>query len=205
MVWLVMAWVVRSGAIEPIEPIEPIAMTSDAPSRYAAWQGERGPPADELHCDTVWSDAIDVCYRARGGATPRWMHRSDVAALRGGADGLRSRVDVEAAAVVGRAAWVRVGGMAHRYLSLTTPDGWAVAGLLRPDVLSKRLGGVPIRVAMPAQGLLVAWKPSCFELDRVMAVGVRELYEEQPRRLSPKVFQWDGTSWSAFGQAVPRP
>jgi hypothetical protein len=36
-----------------------------------------------------------------------------------------------------------------------------------------------------------------------MAVGVRELYDEQDGSVSPYIFAWDGKKWTPFGEAKP--
>jgi hypothetical protein len=115
----------------------------------------------------------------------------------------KARLSEGAAAQVAKAVTVPIAGMEPAsWLRLQDPNGWAAAGVLRPELLAERLGGLPIRVAVPAAGVLVAWRTEDPEVDRVMAVGVRELHEQQGGPVTDHVWQWDGRSWTPFGRAV---
>lgn len=199
--WL-WAWTWSAVAAPEVLQAQPVAMHAAATERYRAWRASQGMEPADLVCDPLWPSVVDVCFRSAGAVSPGWFHASEVAGSARSA--LIADVRRASVAVVARARWQEVAGMSHRYLTLATDDGWAAAGLLRPDLLVERLGGGPIRVAMPARGLLVAYTPAGPALDRVMAVGIRELYDAQAVGLSPKVFQWDGHSWRSFGEAVPR-
>ena len=95
--------------------------------------------------------------------------------------------------------------MTASYLKLVDGDGWAAAGALRPDLLAEKVGGLPLRMAMPAEGVLLAWKGGEAEVDRVMAVGVKEMYDQLPGAVSPRIVTWDGAKLAPYGQAVPKP
>jgi len=51
----------------------------------------------------------------------------------------------------------------------------------------------------------VDWGAGTPELDHVMAVGVREMYDQLDEAVSPMVHTWDGARWHAFGEAKPLP
>ncbi len=194
------AWMAGTGLGSPSGEVQPVALHAGASERYAAWRRQRGLSSAALACEPVWRDVLDVCLW-KPGSKPEsaWVHSTQDSPETG------AQVRRRSSEVVAAARLRSVVDMPHRYLVLATDDGWAAAGLLRPDLVAQRLGGLPIRVAMPAQGLLVAYKPMGPALDRVMAIGVREMHDASERRLSPKVFEWDGTAWSPFGEAVPTP
>jgi hypothetical protein len=95
-------------------------------------------------------------------------------------------------------------GLSARYLELQDPDGWEAVALLDPAPLVARLGGAPIAVAVPQEGVLLAWKPGDPDVDLAMAVGVRELAIGDGR-VSDVVFGWDGRVWAPYAVAQPTP
>lgn len=184
--------------------LRPVAASVDAPGRYQAWRTAQGLPPAQLHCEPLWPEVSLLCFRVWEDGRRRWVEQADLGRWGVSAEALRAAVEQASAAPIEGAQPVSIEGMSERYLQLVDGDGWAVAGLLRPELLAQRLGGGPLRVAMPSQGVLVAWRPAGLEVDKVMAVGVQELYASQPDALSPRVFLWSGTAWRPFGQAVPR-
>jgi hypothetical protein len=188
--------------------LRPVVVSTDTPERVAAWRALEGRSPDALACIDGPTRAHLVCLRVWEGPRRRWVLASDVASWgRSGADLLRG-ASAGAPAAVARAELVPIDGTPDRYLRLLDPDGWAAAGLLRPDLLVARLGGGPVRVAIPAEGVLLAWPArqpaAASELDRVMAVGVREWFDRGTAPVSPLVLTWDGATWSTFGEAVPK-
>ncbi|MEQ1502962.1 MAG: hypothetical protein ABMB14_12065, partial [Myxococcota bacterium] len=129
---------------------------------------------------------------------------ADLRAWTVSAGDLRATVATRSDAAVAGAELVPIAGMNASYLRLVDADGWAAAGALRPELVAARLGGGAIRVAVPAQSVLVAWRVGDPAIDTVMAVGVRELFEQQPGPVSPKIHTWDAGRWTPFGEAVPK-
>lgn len=198
------AWMATGAAAGAPEGLRPVAASPDTPQRYAAWRAAEGKAPEALACEVLWPEAL-VCLRVWEDGKRRWASSADLA--RWGVDlpAARQALAEAAARHVRSAPFVPIDGMEARYLRIADGDGWAAAGLLRPDLLAERLGGLPLRVAIPADSVLVAWRDQGPEVDKVMAVGVRELFERQPGPVTPKVYQWDGTRWTPFGQAVPAP
>ena len=56
-------------------------------------------------------------------------------------------------------------------------------------------------VAMPTSGVFLAWPPGSEELDQVMAVAVRELYDPADDAISDLVYRWDGDQWRSWARA----
>ena len=73
-------------------------------------------------------------------------------------------------------------GMAGKWWLSAEADGLDAAGLLFPDRLTEIAGAVPV-VAVPAQGALLFWVPGDPELDKVMAVAARRIYDSADQRV----------------------
>jgi hypothetical protein len=199
ILWCFLAW-----AAPDASALRPVVASVSAPQRHQAWQTAEGLPADPIVCDPLWQDIALLCFRTWEEGKRRWVTASDAASWKTDAKALRALLQEQAPAHAQAAEMVPVQGMNASYLRLVDGDGWAAALALRPELLAERLGGLPVRVAMPAEGVLVAWKVGAPELDQVMAVGVREMYEQMSGAVSPRVVTWDGKKYTPFGQAIPR-
>jgi hypothetical protein len=198
---LMLAAQVASGGVP--DGIRPVVVPIDAPAQYAAFVEGKGGSASPLACRTLWEGYSLLCFRVWERSKRRWVTEEDLQAWTVSVADLETAVAVQAREMVStRFEVVPVEGMASTYLRLTDGDGWAASGGLAPEGLAKRLG-VPFLAAIPAEGVFVAWAHGDPKLDHVMAVGVRELYDEQPGGVSPFVHAWDGQKWLAFGEAKP--
>lgn len=201
---ILLGWGLAAWAGAPPEGLRPVLAPVDAPESYRAWREGRGLPPDDLLCEPAWPGLALLCYRVWEGSRRRWVTRSDLAGWGVDLPSLHAAVADASKVSIGAAELVGVEGMDARYLRLVDGDGWAAVGFLHPEGVAQKLGGVPIRVAVPAEGVLVAWRPDGLDLDRVMSVGVRELFDAQPGGVTPVVMQWDGRAWLPFGQATPK-
>lgn len=188
----------------PAADLRPVATAAGVQERYTRWRELEGLPPERLVCQVAWAEVVDLCFRVWEQGKRRWVVVGDLAAWGADAAGLRATLAEPAAERVRAAELAPIEGMSTSYLRLVDGDGWAAAGLLRPELVAERLGGGPVRVALPAESVLVAWKVQGDEVDKVMAVGVRELYEGTPGAVSPKIVTWDAGKWIPFGEARPR-
>jgi len=189
------------------EGLRPVAADTGAPGRFAEWRTGKGLAAAELACDPALPGAVLLCFRIWEGDARRWVTRDDLARWGATTTDLRAALLSEASRRIASAELVPIAGTTSTYLRLTDGDGWAASAVLAPGALAARLGATPgsIRVALPAEGVLLAWLAGDADRDRIMAVGAREIYDAQPGSVSPAVFTWDGRVWTSFGEAVPRP
>jgi hypothetical protein len=185
--------------------LRPVVAPADVDERFARHQLAEGRLPEHLACTPLWPSYAELCFRVWEDGQRRWVTVGDAAKWSLPPDALARAVARRAPEHLRDAEMVQVEGMEARYLRLVDGDGWAAAGLLRPGGLSERLGGLPIRVAVPADSVLLAWRAGDADLDRVMAIGVRELYDATPGPVTPKVFTWDGDRWTPFGEAAPTP
>lgn len=189
---------------DPVEPAkEDLSIALVDPAlivRYTEARAREGLPAEPLACESLWIGVAALCASSGEGERRHILTRAAMSAA--GADLVSLRAQVAAGASVSGAESVAISGMTSSYLRLTGAERVSAVAL-RPDLLAERLGGLPIRVALPSDGLLVAWRVGPADLDRVMAIGVAELYAQLPSKLSSKIVTWDGLRWTSFGAAVP--
>ena len=80
-------------------------------------------------------------------------------------------------------------------------DGFDAAGLLQPERLRELAGTTPV-IGIPAVGTFLMWIPGDAETDKVMAVGVRRIFEEASHPVSDKVYRWHNGAWEVWGEVV---
>ena len=187
----------------PADRLRPSLVAVDTPDRYALWRAQHALPADEPVCEVAWTSTALLCYRVWEGDERRFVLSSDLAAWGATVADLHAIVARAAEAHLAQAVLVPVEGTPQSYLQLLDGDGWSAAGVLRPDLVVARLGGGPVRMAAPVQGALLAWRSEGADLDRIMAVGVKEIHDRGPQSVSPHVWEWNGKVWLPFGEAVP--
>ncbi|HHO52794.1 MAG TPA: hypothetical protein ENK18_18445, partial [Deltaproteobacteria bacterium] len=141
-----MAWLGILGILGPalaqVPPgLRPVAASPDTPERYVAWRTSQGLPPAQLHCEPLWPGVALLCFRVWEDGLRRWVERGDLIRWGVGAEALKARILEASAAPIQAAESVSVEGMSAGYLRLVDGDGWAVAGLLRPELLSERPGG----------------------------------------------------------------
>lgn len=180
--------------------LRPVAAPIDAIQRHQ----QARPEAGVLACQPLLRE-VALCFRAWEDKKRRWVTVDDVRAWNTDIAGLRERVAAPAlAALKSEPHQAPVQGMDHQYWILQDSDGWAVSPLLHPQRLFERMGvpaSTEVRVAMPTSGVFLAWAPGSEELDQVMAVAVRELYDPADDAISDLVYRWDGKEWRSWARA----
>lgn len=187
----------------PERDVRPVVAPLDVDRRWQTHLELQGLPPDRLACAPLWPTAATLCFRVWEGGMRRWVTLSDTGRWGTSTAALTDAVSGLAAPHLAQAELLDVGGTSARYLRLVDGDGWAAAGALLPEQVAQRLGGSPIHVALPAESVLVAWHAGDGELDRIMAIGVRELYEQTPNPVSAQIQRWDGVRWTPYGEATP--
>lgn len=80
-------------------------------------------------------------------------------------------------------------------------DGFDAAGLMHPAQLSEIAGTTPV-IGVPAVGTFLMWIPGDTETDKVMAIGVRRIFEDASHPVSDKVYRWHNDAWVVWGEVV---
>jgi hypothetical protein len=65
------------------------------------------------------------------------------------------------------------------------------------------VGPVPL-VTSPVQGVVLVWDGMDSEVNKIVAVGARKMFEGYPAAISPLVYRWNGAGFVAWGDARPR-
>ncbi len=185
------------------DSVRPIAAPADAPAQHAAWAAESGREVAPLVCRVVWPDAARVCFTVVEAGVRRWVTEGDLAKWEVELDALVALIVTRSAAPTSdRPRATAIADMPGTYWVAADGDGWDAALLLAPARIAARVGGGSVLVAVPASGTLLAWRPGDADLDKVMAVGTRRMYEADISPVTPLVHRWDGEAWTAFGEAL---
>lgn len=182
-------------------PPGPILATPEgagAPAMFkeqAVARGQAGLRA-ELPCDALVPSLL-VCYRVETDGVRRYVTRADLAGWGVGASDLAGLAAASATKSPLVEHTLEGGGTWH-----DAPGALGPSVLLHPEWLAEV--GPRVLVAVPARDALVVWKPDMGELDQVLAVGARKMFDELDHPVSATVLAWDGTSWTEWGEATPR-
>jgi hypothetical protein len=79
-------------------------------------------------------------------------------------------------------------------------DGYDAAALIHPSLLSSFLTD-DILMSIPAQGTVIFWENSTPEQNKIIAVGIHDLFEASEVPVSPNIYQWDGDRWVVWARA----
>lgn len=188
-----MLWALLLAATRPVDPsLEPVGV-EDA---YRAWALAEGRPDGraELVC-RAFAEGARLCFVWRDPTRRVYVTRADGLDLAT----VEAQAAADAAAAVAGMSRVVPDGFTRAYHLRAEGDGRDHAPLLAPDALAARVGGPPV-VGVPARGVLVAWLPGDPAFDKVVAVGVRRMFETLPDPVSPSLWRWEGGQWKLWGE-----
>jgi hypothetical protein len=167
---------------------------ADVPELYLQQQ----PGASPLHCRPLVDEVVLLCFKVEQDGRRRYVTQADLSAWQTSAEEL----EVAAAASLTEPPWVaqEVPETGRYFLA---QGERAAAVLLHPEWLA-RVGPEPV-VALPARGIVLAWTPGNEELDKVVAVGARKMFEELDHPVSSVIVQrTEDEGWARWGEARPR-
>lgn len=98
----------------------------------------------------------------------------------------------------------QIDGVKEVYYASHMHDGWDGAGWLHPLELQQIVGG-EVLVAQPQDDLFMFWAKTSVGLHQVLVSGVKRVYESSATPVSPYVYQWNGSAWVVWGEAVRKP
>lgn len=176
---------------------DPGLESGDVVEQFAAWAKKKKlkGPAAQLVC-MPFADPLQLCFTKLTGEIRSYYTAADGKTA---AELLALGVGDEEAAITPLEASY-VDGFAQRYF-LVTGQARAHTALLFPDALERKVGGKCV-VGAPAEGVLVAWVPGDLDFDKVMAVGVKRMFDTLPNAVSPVLYTYDGRSWVQWGEAT---
>jgi hypothetical protein len=195
--------VATAWAAEVPLTVTPVLAPPDAPAQYAEFAAAAGKKAS-LACDTLWTSEVLLCFKVTDGKKRRWVTDADLAAWKTDLAALRASVTERAKAeLADQPDAVKVDGTEKTYWLAAEGDGWSAAGILQPALLAEKLGTPTFLVATPAEGIAIYWPAGDRDLDRIVAVGAKEMFESKEGPVTALVHQWTGSRWVTFGEAIP--
>jgi hypothetical protein len=172
-------------------------------SEQARAAGAEGDAA-VLAC-RMFAEDLALCFTVPDGESRRMVTLHDLGSWQ--VDLAVVEAQALAAVVAGvsdtRPQSVQVEGDTRSYLLSAEGDGLDQAGLFAPAALQARFDGQPFAVGIPARGVLIAFPLGDRELETIVAVGVRRLWETVEEPITPKIYTWSGEGWGVWGQATP--
>ena len=161
----------------------------------------RAEPLSGYVCETL-SEALSLCTTCDGqplreaALVERGIERAaldaEVAAAAAAALTQERPIRTEITGMPGANYWVSQAG-----------DGLDAAGLLHPELLRDLAGTTPV-VGIPEPGTFVMWIPGDPDIDKVVAVGVRRIYEVAQQPTSDRIYRWHNGAWQVWGEVVTR-
>ena len=186
------------------DTVVPAAGPADVQARFDGWNVRQDRALATLACGPLFGDHGRLCYRVGEPGSRRWVTLDDLSSWGESLDSLQAEIRARAARqLVGRLEPVTIDGMGATYWVSKATDGWTLSPLLHPP--SAEQVGRPLLAAVPADGVVLLWTGGRADVDKVIAVGARELYDSRSRPVTPVVHQWDGARWIPFARAVARP
>ena len=195
MWWL---WSVAWGAVPA--GVLPGVGPAELPALWRESALEEGLPASEreLAC-RVWVEDLPLCVRVEAAGRRRWVTQGDLA--RWGATLAEVEATAAEALVVSPFERKVVHGGSRHYYAVEAESGREAMVVLHPEWLQAL--GTDVVLAIPARDAVLAWPLGDAELDKIMAVGVRKLFEASSVPVSRKILAWDGHKWSVRGEVTP--
>lgn len=189
-------------ALAAAPEVRPVAQPTAVVERWRAEAREQGRKGDaaELACRDL-AEQVLLCFVQAADLQP--VTRADLKVWGEDLAAVEARARDAALAGLGpdRPAPQAVEGMTGRYWLSAEADGLDAAALLYPERLAAIVGAEPV-VAVPQVGVLLMWAPGDADFDKVMAVGVRRMYEAAQQPISRRIYRWNGQGWVVWGEAV---
>ena len=179
-------------------PIVPTIAHPDLPAEFARAALERQETGESLaQACTYLGEGVPLCFRVEVDGKRNWI---SVAELKSWGLSLED---------VGKA--VKIQEERNPLVEMRPPDGghwWQVEArdgresmiFLNPEWLS--VVGESAVVAAPIRGVVLAWESGDPENDKIMAVGVRALFDQGEAPVSPKLFRYTNKGWVVWGEIV---
>lgn len=185
------------GAAFAAPPPGVVLVSPEAPDVPELYRQQKAGDSD-LHCRPLVDEVLLLCFKIELEGKRRYVTEADLqswgssaAELEQAARASLSDNPLKPQQVPGTGSYLLAQG------------DRAPAVLLHPEWLAE-VGPEPV-VALPARGVVVAWQPGDEELDKVVAVGARKMFEELPHPVSSVIVQHSPEEgWRRWGEARPR-
>ena len=171
----------------------------DLPSQFAAAALEAGRVGDSvaMACQ-ILAEGVPLCFRVESEGKREWFSLAEASAWGLTLETLGQAVVVSSEKNPLVEKNVVDGG---HWWQVEAKDGRESFIFLNPTWLD-RVGDLAV-VAMPAAGVVIAWQSGDDANDKIMAVGVRALYDQAEAPVTPKIFRHSDEGWTVWGELVP--
>ena len=177
----------------------PTVAHPDLPGQFAEAALERDETGDALtQACTYLGEGVPLCFRVEVNGTRKWFSVAESKSWGLSLEDLGQAVQI----VKSQNPFVekRVPGGGH-WWQVEAQDGREALVFLHPAWLT--VVGEQAVVSAPSKGVVLAWESGDPENDKIMAVGVRALYDQEESPVSPKIFRYTTKGWVVWGEMVP--
>lgn len=171
----------------------------DLPSQFASAALEKGLVGDSvaMACQ-ILAEGVPLCFRIESQGRRDWFSLAEASAWGLSLETLGNAVALDPGANPFVEKHVVDGG---HWWQVEAKDGQASFVFLNPAWLD-RVGDSAV-VAAPSAGVVIAWQSGDDSNDKIMAVGVRALYDQAESPVTPKIFRHSEEGWAVWGELVP--
>ena len=94
---------------------------------------------------------------------------------------------------------ISIAGTPYGYWASNRYDGFDSAALFFAHEL-EQIVPEPVLMAIPSRGTVLLWQEGSAEANKMIAVGVNEIYKASPLPVSPDLYKWDGERWRVWAR-----
>jgi|GEM_PF-2197922 len=147
-------------------------------------------------CETLAED-IPLCFREQKEGKRRWLSQGDLSRREQSTAALKAQIQAR--------IWSNPLRKSHtvegiEWWQVEAIDGEESLLFLHPEWLG--IVGDNAVVAAPARGVVLSWNAGDTDNDKILAVGVRRIYEGSEFPVTPKIFRHTAKGWVVWGEAV---
>jgi hypothetical protein len=180
-------------------PIVPTVTHPDLPSQFSERALENGLVGDSIAmaCQ-ILAEGVPLCFRVEVDGMRNWFSLAQAQTWGFSLETLAQAVDLDQSSNPFVEKKVPHGG---HWWQVEAKDGRESLVFLNPGWLEP-VGDLAV-VAAPAAGVVIAWQSGDSDNDKIMAVGVRALFDQADAPVSPKIFRHTKGAWTVWGELVP--
>ena len=94
---------------------------------------------------------------------------------------------------------IAIVGTPYNYWASNRYDGYDAAALLFPQKAAE-IVNAPFLMAIPSRGTVLLWQEGSAEANKMIAVGVNDIYKANQLSVSPDIYKWDGERWRVWAR-----
>jgi hypothetical protein len=187
------------------EAVTPVLAPADVQAQYDAYRVSAGAAPDPLACDPLWEDVV-VCFEVAADGHSHWVTAADLRTWGVDVKAVRAEVTTRAKKALDKGPErFAVEGMPNAKVWTFTEGDWTAASVLLPELVGEKIGAKTYAVATPVIGVVFVWIPGDPDVDKVIGVGAKEMFDTLDNGVTATLHLWDGKRWSAWAEAVKKP